>query len=101
MLDLSVIWELTEWWAASTAGIKLVVPGRVVDAWQPFETAYGTEGGDGAITSRGALDAMAKEQVASGTRRRRSLVRGERCRRRWQRRHGRVRERVSAIVGSR
>ena len=61
MLDLSVIWELTNGGPRRPLGIKLVVPGRVVDAWQPFETAYGTDGGEGAITSRGALDEMTKD----------------------------------------
>ncbi|MCP4103024.1 MAG: hypothetical protein GY750_16635 [Lentisphaerae bacterium] len=59
LLQLSVVLETGEYegqtWE-SVLGVRLDVEGEVVVGWEPFEYAYGTDGGVGGITAQSVLD---------------------------------------------
>jgi hypothetical protein len=63
-LQLGIIWEAppgakgTEARAKEAVlGVRIDVPGTTVARWGRFETAYGTDGGTGGITTQSVIDA--------------------------------------------
>lgn len=59
LLQLSLVLEAGEYegepWE-SVLGVRLDVEGEVVAEWEPFEYAYGTDGGVGGVTAQSMLD---------------------------------------------
>lgn len=61
-LEASIVWEVFEDRAArSVFGVIVSVPDTAVDRWEPFEYAYGTDGGVGGITAQSVIDAAAED----------------------------------------
>ncbi len=58
-LDVRIVWErltIAGREREDVLGVRVEVPGATVARWGPFEPAYGTDGGVGAITSQAVID---------------------------------------------
>jgi hypothetical protein len=64
-LDLSVLWAHDDSGNRGVIGVRVDVRGTRVERWQPFEDAYGTDGGMGALASEASLSAASDQAVAA------------------------------------
>lgn len=61
-LEASIVWEVFEDTdARSVLAVLVSVPDAEVDRWEPFEYAYGTDGGVGGVTAQSVIDAAAAD----------------------------------------